>query len=393
MLLGYLQGKEKLWKAFWIYSVVFPVLITFATIAITFLLPQNLHITIAPAEIVIALSTTFGLVAMWQCAYNCAHRFWGHLARLFIILLSFQHLYVNWGERHNSYLPHTLVLMINLSNLFHIVFFLLLVISACKLINRNVLKILIPVTLALGNLFAFDNIIPVTFFATYGVGDIYFHFSIDIFDPLMKKAKSGDPQAAYQLGDAYVQQKNYKEAANWYQIAADKGVIFAKTNLAVLYNEGKGVPKDSVKAMKLYAEAGKAGDSLAYYNLGLSYELGKASKVDYQSAAKYYLLAAQAGVDCAENDLGALYATGKGVTASDVQAISWFSKAAIAGENESDISLRFSSQAEQLNYVNTFAQYRLAITKNQKIPLSVLSSSEFNHAKKVAVYLENQCRQ
>lgn len=86
----------------------------------------------------------------------------------------------------------------------------------------------------------------------------------------------------------------------WYEKAAVQGYLPAKPNLANLYLEGKGGPKDQPKGVALIKEAANEGSKAVQYTLAN------------------------------------LYADGEGVPQSDEQALYWFHKAA---ENDSALAM------------------------------------------------------
>ena len=64
-----------------------------------------------------------------------------------------------------------------------------------------------------------------------------------------QEAEQGDNEARFGLGALYHYQKeNYQEAAKWYRLAANQGHAGAQLSLGLLYYDGRGVPKDYVKA-------------------------------------------------------------------------------------------------------------------------------------------------
>lgn len=82
-------------------------------------------------------------------------------------------------------------------------------------------------------------------------------------------AAGGDPEAQTNVGEIYERgmgvDPNYELAAQWYQKAADKGYSRGIFNLGTLYEQGRGVPQDSLKALNLYRQAwGIPEDSLIY---------------------------------------------------------------------------------------------------------------------------------
>jgi len=75
----------------------------------------------------------------------------------------------------------------------------------------------------------------------------------------LPQAKEGDPLAAVYVGEIYEKglgtAPDYTQAAFWYQKAADKGFARGLSDLAYLYEQGLGVPKDPVKALNLYRQS------------------------------------------------------------------------------------------------------------------------------------------
>jgi hypothetical protein len=53
---------------------------------------------------------------------------------------------------------------------------------------------------------------------------------------------------------------NYSEAVRWERLAAEQGNLHAQTDLAYLYETGKGVPLDYIAAYIWYSRAIAAGD-------------------------------------------------------------------------------------------------------------------------------------
>ncbi|MEL7297387.1 MAG: caspase family protein [Pseudomonadota bacterium] len=85
----------------------------------------------------------------------------------------------------------------------------------------------------------------------------------------MSAAESGDAEAQNTVGEIFEQglggEPNYEAAAIWYQKAADQGNKRALLNLGTLYETGKGVPTDRMKALNLYRLSwGLAEDDLIF---------------------------------------------------------------------------------------------------------------------------------
>ena len=125
-------------------------------------------------------------------------------------------------------------------------------------------------------------------------------------DPaLLAKAAAGDVSAELDVGDAYAAGKgspreprqlaaDYKQAAAWYQKAADQGNIQAQIHLADLYRDGRGVLRDMAQAVSWYRKAADQGDAGAQGSLGLLYSVGMGVPRDDVEA--YYWLSLAAAV-------------------------------------------------------------------------------------------------
>ena len=125
-------------------------------------------------------------------------------------------------------------------------------------------------------------------------------------DPaLLAKASAGDVTAEFQVADAYAAGKgapreprqlaaDYKQAAAWYQKAAEQGNIPAQIHLADLYRDGRGVTRDMAQAVAWYRKAADQGDAGAQGTLGLLYSVGMGIPRDDVEA--YYWLSLAAAV-------------------------------------------------------------------------------------------------
>ena len=96
---------------------------------------------------------------------------------------------------------------------------------------------------------------------------------------LLTKAKAGDAEAQFNLGDRYCHgdgvPQDDKEAVKWYRKAAEQGYAFAQHNLGVMYANGRGVPEDDKEAVKWFRKAAEQGYAFAQFNLGVRYDTGR----------------------------------------------------------------------------------------------------------------------
>ena len=72
---------------------------------------------------------------------------------------------------------------------------------------------------------------------------------------LHPRAESGDARAQYELGCAYAELWNPKEANQWYRKAAEQGVADAQYCLGESFATGEGAPRDNVEAYAWFSLA------------------------------------------------------------------------------------------------------------------------------------------
>lgn len=116
---------------------------------------------------------------------------------------------------------------------------------------------------------------------------------------------------------------------------AQKGDMYAQLMLGALFEDGTdpAIPQNVAEAAKWYAKAAKQGYPKAQHNLALLYEDGRGVKQSYTEAAKWYSKAAKAGFSEAQNNLAVLYIMGNGVKPDRAQAEKLLT-AAVAQGNE-----------------------------------------------------------
>lgn len=149
----------------------------------------------------------------------------------------------------------------------------------------------------------------------------------------LPRAREGDAAAQVLVADIYARglgvPQNGKEAANWYEKAADQGVAEAQFQFALILLDGKLVPADPKRARSLMQEAADAGIRLAQFNLAqliIDQEPGDAG---LEKAVVYYERAAKAGLADAQYAMSQIVANGIGGKASDeAGARGWLTLAA-----------------------------------------------------------------
>lgn len=122
------------------------------------------------------------------------------------------------------------------------------------------------------------------------------------------------------------------EAIDWYTKAAKLGSLDAATNIALMYSDGIGIPKDPAQALTWFRQAADGGDATAQYNLALIYRNGKGVPPDQKESVRWLTSAADQNLIPAMMDLAAhsLHPS-DGAPADPARAIHYYEKAASLG--------------------------------------------------------------
>jgi uncharacterized protein len=151
-------------------------------------------------------------------------------------------------------------------------------------------------------------------------------------------AVQGDRTAQFKLGEIYDEgkgvAKDSREAVRWYVVASGQGAPEAAFNLGRLYHDGRGVPQNFVRAREWYLIATGSGVIKAATNLGFMNASGEGGRPDYKQAIRWFVFAAQRGDTLAKCNLGTMYFNGQGVPRDLVRAHMWYNLAAAHGDPE-----------------------------------------------------------
>jgi TPR repeat protein len=149
-----------------------------------------------------------------------------------------------------------------------------------------------------------------------------------------KAADAGDPWAQQEIGFFYQSGIGVPidpaRAAHWYQLAAANGLIGAKINLGVAYLWGIGVPMDKQLAADLFRQAADHGSGAAATYLGTLYYFGQGVKQDRATAEHWYRVGAKLHDPLAAFDLGELFSVGDHPH-NPSDAAAWFRKSIAGG--------------------------------------------------------------
>lgn len=117
----------------------------------------------------------------------------------------------------------------------------------------------------------------------------------------------------FNAGLAAYEANNLQLAYEKFLKGSNEGHVFSQFNLALMYENGMGIPKNEKYALFWYNKAAIQGNAAAQFNLGVLYENGKGTKVDFAQANKWYRKAAVQKDGLAIGNLGMLYLRGDGV--------------------------------------------------------------------------------
>lgn len=148
-----------------------------------------------------------------------------------------------------------------------------------------------------------------------------------------KGAKAGSALGAFKLAMAYssceCQPRNPCAAAEWFRIAANRGLPEAELMMGNLYRDGHGVPKDLSMAAEWYFRATKHDVWRAQLELADFYHAGKGGLPRFlEEAARRYNIASNVGDDAyASLMLSIMYEDGRGVPQDLAKSVAYYDKA------------------------------------------------------------------
>lgn len=212
--------------------------------------------------------------------------------------------------------------------------------------------------------------------AQYNLGMVYFRGDgvetnmTEAHRLLKEAAEAGHPPAALRLGEIYSAGKGVAQdadqAIHWLQVAVDGGISEAKAPLFALKvlraQIGDGGPQ--IENLRRSALAG-ARESM--FNLAVSYDQGKGVKEDKKEARYWYSKAAMANLAQAQHNLGIMLLKGEGGYADRRLAYAWLR---IAKENG---SLRANEHLKRAEAALSAGELQEALSSYESIKRSLRS--------------------
>ena len=163
----------------------------------------------------------------------------------------------------------------------------------------------------------------------------------------------------FEKGLAAAQSGDFATALKEWRPLAERGYAKAQSNLAWMYEHGRGILQDEAEAVKWYRKAAEQGDARAQSNLGVMFKNDQVGAYEPFEAVKWFRKAAEQGNVDAYISLGAMYYDGEGVIRDNVFAYFWYDIAASRG--------------------NTDAQESRNVIANQMTPEDISIAQELAH--------------
>ena len=130
------------------------------------------------------------------------------------------------------------------------------------------------------------------------------------YELYLRLSAAGDAEAANQIGvmlqSGIGVEKDQRKAAQFYQLAADRGSVLGNYNFGVVNLKAVGTPVDYPEALKRFTSAANKGNAESQNYLGVMYAHGYGVKKDLPEALRLYKLAAANGSGFAKQNISSL---------------------------------------------------------------------------------------
>jgi len=157
------------------------------------------------------------------------------------------------------------------------------------------------------------------------------------------RAERGSVQQQIELAVAYLAgkgvERDEKQAAYWYEKAANSGDPVAQLQIGFFYEAGIGVQRDSARAVAWFQRAVAGGSVAAKVNLGVAYMWGAGVRRDPGFATQLFREAAEKGSGPAACYLADAYYYGVGVPKDMDKAKHWLEVGAKRHDAQAELGL------------------------------------------------------
>ena len=215
------------------------------------------------------------------------------------------------------------------------------------------------------------------------------------FREFRQLAELGHLKAQVQMGIMYEMglgtEKDYSEAAKWYQKAAIQGNKEAQKKLLEMKKKGR---SDTFHPPIPENFAGNITDAQIQYDLGVMYYKGLGVDKNPNTAYRWFFMAANQGHARAQNDLAVMLSKGIGTKSNSSKAYKWFLRAADQGFADAQFNLGLilsSGEGKGMPrhflraymWLEIAAQNGLLEARNRQVQLSKLMQEDEIEAAKI----------
>jgi TPR repeat protein len=143
-----------------------------------------------------------------------------------------------------------------------------------------------------------------------------------------------------------------------------------------MYEEGLGVKRSDVEAMKWYQLAAERGHAPAQAKVGVSYRFGRGTDQNFAEAMRWSKLAAEQGDAAGQVTLGYMYQHGEGVDRDNVEAMKWLQLAAEQSNSDAMNAIGWiyehGGDGVDQDYAKAMAWYELGAEQSNSYALNNL---------------------
>lgn len=157
---------------------------------------------------------------------------------------------------------------------------------------------------------------------------------------LEKAAAAGDAESTNHLATLYDDGRGVAQdlvrAAALYRQAAERGNRHAQWRLGVMLDMSEGVGENPAEAVEWFRKAVAQGDRTAMSSLAVMYATGRGVAQDYTEAMRLYKLAAKHGEPHGFFGVAIMHLRGEGVQADPVESLAWMWVASMLGDKQAE---------------------------------------------------------
>jgi TPR repeat protein len=163
----------------------------------------------------------------------------------------------------------------------------------------------------------------------------------------LEKAKTGDSESLFEIGETYFNNMDFNKAFIWFQKSAARNNYEAQNRLGELYYQGRGVTKDYELAYEWFVKTSEGKNIKAFRNIGLMHRRGHGKPQNNGWALHFYFQAVENGDIESMLDIGDIYC---GWSAWKL-ALIWYKRAADKGHK------RARKQEKKMYAKNVYLDY------------------------------------